>query len=83
MREHRGHKLFADTLPAFGFDDENIRQPRERRKIGHDPRKTNLLSRLIDAKTQRMVEGAVHHFRRHTLCPITALTEKTMNQLPV
>src|SRR5690349_3891936 len=46
MPEHRGHQLLADTLSALVFDDEDVCQPRERRKIGHDPGKTNLLARL-------------------------------------
>jgi len=83
MRAHRGHKLFTDTLSSFVFDNEDIRQPGERRKISHDPRKTNLLPRLINTKTQRMVQGAVYRLRRHALCPITALAEKPMDQFPV
>src|SRR5690348_2905083 len=83
MRQHRGDQLFAQTLPPFAFLDEDIRQPGKRRKIGHDPCKTNLLSRMINAKTQGMVEGAVHRFRGHAPGPITALAEKTMDLLPV
>src|SRR5208282_2811691 len=59
MREHCGDEFFAETLSAFFLDDEDVGEPRERRKVRDDAREADLPAVQVNSKTKRIFHRAV------------------------